>query len=205
MDRLIIGIAGGSGSGKTTVAEEIGRQFPGDSVVRIGHDSYYLDRSALPPAERARINYDHPDAFDTPLLIDHLRRLRRGEAVEIPIYNYVTHTRARETEHIDPARVILVEGIMVLADAALRDEFDLKLFVDTPDDVRFIRRLSRDVSERGRSMQSVIEQWLGVVRLMHLEFIEPSKRFADLIIPEGGFNRVAIDVIVAKIKATLSG
>jgi uridine kinase len=203
MERLIIGIAGGSGSGKTTVADEIGKRFEGDSVVRLGQDAYYLDRSSLPPAERAKINYDHPDAFDTPLLMEHLERLRRGEAIDAPIYSYLTHTRARETARIESAKVILLEGIMVLVPQELRRHLDLKIYVDTPDDVRFIRRLSRDVTERGRSMQSVIDQWLNVVRLMHLEFIEPSKRFAHLIIPEGGFNRVAIDVIVAKIKNTL--
>ncbi|MBN1477836.1 uridine kinase [Candidatus Sumerlaeota bacterium] len=203
MERLVIGIAGGTGSGKTTVAKEIHSRLKGQSFLRLGQDSYYLDRSELSPEARAKINYDHPDAFDHALLIEHLDTLRRGEAIEAPVYNFVTHTRSRETEHIEPARVIVVEGIMTLVDADLRRRFDIKIFVDTADDVRFIRRLSRDVKDRGRSMQSVIDQWLKVVRLMHREFIEPSKRYADLIIPEGGFNRVAIDVILAKILATL--
>lgn len=203
MERLVIGIAGGTGSGKTTVAKEIGRQLTGQSVVRIGQDNYYLDRSGLPLEERARINYDHPDAFDTPLLIRHLERLCAGEAVEAPIYNFVTHTRAKETHRLEPAKVIIVEGIMALVDPELRSRYSIKIFVDTADDVRFIRRLLRDVQERGRSMQSVIDQWLGVVSLMHREFVEPSKRSADLIIPEGGFNTVAIDVILAKIRQWL--
>jgi uridine kinase len=203
MERLVIGIAGGTGSGKTTVAKEIHSRLKGQSFLRLGQDSYYLDRSELPPEERSKINYDHPDAFDNALMVEHLEALRRGEAIEAPVYNFVTHTRSHETEHIEPARVIVVEGIMTLVDAALRKRFDIKIFVDTADDVRFIRRLSRDVKDRGRSMQSVIDQWLKVVRLMHREFIEPSKRYADLIIPEGGFNRVAIDVILAKIWTTL--
>jgi uridine kinase len=203
MERLIIGIAGGTGSGKTTVANQISGRLEGQSVVHVSQDSYYHDRSHLPPEERARVNYDHPDAFDNRLLIDHLERLRGGTPIETPIYNFVTHSRGQETQRIEPAKVIIVEGIMVLVDAALREHLDIKIFVDTADDVRFIRRLSRDVKERGRSMQAVIDQWLGVVRLMHMEFIEPSKRQADLIIPEGGFNRVAIDVIVARIHNAL--
>jgi uridine kinase len=203
MERLIIGIGGGTGSGKTTVSKAISRALAGESFVRLGQDNYYLDRSHLEAEERARINYDHPDAFDTPLLCDHIDRLRRGEAVDAPIYNFVTHTRAPETQRIEPAKVIIVEGIMALVDASLRERYDIRLFVDTDDDVRFIRRLSRDVRDRGRSMQSVIDQWLEVVRLMHLEFVEPSKRFADLIIPEGGLNVVAVDLIVTKIRTFL--
>lgn len=202
-EHLIIGIAGGTGSGKTTVAMEIGHLLAGESVVRIGQDSYYLDRSELSPEERAKINYDHPDAFDNAFLVEHLEELKRGKAIEAPIYNFVTHTRSPETARIEPAKVIILEGIMALVDPLLRQQMDIKLFVDTPDDVRFIRRLSRDVKDRGRSMQSVIDQWLEVVRVMHQEFIEPSKHFADLIIPEGGFNRVAIEVIVARIRHTL--
>jgi uridine kinase len=203
MDRLVIGIAGGTGSGKTTVAKEIGRSLAGESVVRIGQDNYYLDRSGMPLEERAKINYDHPDAFDTPLLIQQLEALRAGKAIDAPIYNFVTHTRSHETNRVEPAKVIIVEGIMALVDPVLRSHYSIKIFVDTADDVRFIRRLLRDVQERGRSMQSVIDQWLGVVSHMHREFIEPSKRFADLIIPEGGYNTVAIDVILAKIRVWL--
>ena len=203
MERLIIGIGGGTGSGKTTVSKEISRCMEGESFVRLGQDNYYLDRSELTPEERAKINYDHPDAFDDDLLIEHIKCLKRGEAVDVPIYNFVTHTRAKETRRVESAKVIVVEGIMTLVEARLRSLYDIKIFVDTADDVRFIRRLSRDVKDRGRSMQSVIDQWLDVVRLMHLEFVVPSKRYADLIIPEGGFNKVAIDVIVTKIRGFL--
>jgi len=203
LERLVIGIAGGTGSGKSTVAKEIRRVLKGKRVVRLGEDSYYLDRSDLSLEERARMNYDHPDAFDHALLIEHVRALRAGQPVEAPIYNFVTHTRSKETERVEPETVIIVEGIMTLVDRDLRGEFDIKIFVDTADDVRFIRRLTRDTRDRGRSMQSVVDQWLKTVRLMHREFVEPSKRYADLIIPEGGFNRVAIDVIAARIRSTL--
>jgi uridine kinase len=203
MDRLIIGIAGGTGSGKTTVAKQIRKQLRGQSVARLSQDMYYVDRSNLSPDERAKINYDHPDAFDNALMIEHLTQLRGGNAVDAPRYDFISHTRSAETEHIEPAKVIIVEGIMTLVSADVRALFDIKIFVDTDDDVRFIRRVSRDVRDRGRSMQSVIDQWLHVVRLMHMEFVEPSKRFADIIIPEGGFNQVAIDIIVARIRNTL--
>jgi len=199
---MLLGIAGGSGSGKTLVARSIGEAV-GKQVVVIGQDSYYLDRSDLPFEERAKINYDHPDAFDTPLLVEHLRRLRNGEPIEMPIYNYAMHARQKETLRVDPAPIIIVEGILVLAIPAIRELLDVKVFVDTDADVRFIRRLTRDVKERGRSLQSVIDQYLDVVRLMHLEFVEPSKRYADIIVPEGGYNKVAIDFIVTKLKTLL--
>jgi uridine kinase len=202
MKRMLLGIAGGSGSGKTLVARSIGEAV-GKQVVVIGQDSYYLDRSDLPFEERAKINYDHPDAFDTPLLVEHLRRLRNGEPIEMPIYNYAMHARQKETLRVDPAPIIIVEGILVLAIPAIRELLDVKVFVDTDADVRFIRRLTRDVKERGRSLQSVIDQYLDVVRLMHLEFVEPSKRYADIIVPEGGYNKVAIDFIVTKLKTLL--
>jgi uridine kinase len=202
MKRMLLGIAGGSGSGKTLVARSIGEAV-GKQVVVIGQDSYYLDRSDLPFEERAKINYDHPDAFDTPLLVEHLRRLRNGEPIEMPIYNYAMHARQKETLRVDPAPIIIVEGILVLAIPAIRELLDVKVFVDTDADVRFIRRLTRDVKERGRSLQSVIDQYLNVVRLMHLEFVEPSKRYADIIVPEGGYNKVAIDFIVTKLKTLL--
>lgn len=202
MKRMLLGIAGGSGSGKTLVARSIGEAV-GKQVVVIGQDSYYLDRSDLPYEERAKINYDHPDAFDTPLLVDHLTKLRNGLPIDMPIYNYAMHTRLKETIRVEPAPIIIVEGILVLAIPAIRNLLDVKVFVDTDADVRFIRRLTRDVKERGRSLQSVIDQYQNVVRLMHLEFVEPSKRYADIIVPEGGYNKVAIDFIVTKLKTLL--
>jgi uridine kinase len=199
MERMILGIAGGSGSGKTLVARSIGEGV-GKQVAVIGQDSYYVDRSDLPFEERARINYDHPDAFDTPLLVDHIQKLRAGQPIDMPIYNYGLHVRQPETIRIEPAPIIIVEGILVLAISAVRELLDVKLFVDTDADVRFIRRLNRDVRERGRSLESVVDQYLNVVRLMHLEFVEPSKRYADIIVPQGGYNKVAIDFIVTKLK-----
>lgn len=204
MKRLIIGIAGGTGSGKTTVANAIVQELNEKDAVIIGQDCYYLDRSDLPPEEREKINYDHPDAYDNGLLIEHIQQLRQGRAIQRPIYDFKTHTRVKETVPISPARIIVIEGIMVLVNPQLRELLDIKIFVDTDPDVRFIRRLTRDIQERGRSIESVIRQYLDVVRLMHLEFVEPSKRFADIIVPEGGFNRVAIDIIAAKIKSVLN-
>jgi uridine kinase len=202
MKRMLMGIAGGPGSGKTLVAKSIGEELGGQIVV-LGLDSYYLDRAELPFEERAKINYDHPDAFDYPLLLDHLNCLMNGRAIEMPIYNYAMHTRAHETLPVEPAPIIILEGILVLAIPALREVMNVRVFVDTDADVRFIRRLSRDVKERGRSLQSVVDQYLDVVRLMHLEFVEPSKRYADIIVPEGGYNRVAIDFIVTKLRTLL--
>ncbi len=200
---VIIGIAGGSGSGKTTVGLRINEEAPGKTVLIIHHDSYYRDNGHLPLEERARINYDHPAAFETDLLIEHLGMLKRGEPVEIPIYDYATHSRSKLTEHVEPADIVFVEGILVLESAALRELMDIRLYVDVDADERFIRRLRRDTAERGRTQQSVIDQYLQVVRPMHLQFVEPSKRFAHLIIPEGGHNRVAIDLIAAKIAGIL--
>ena len=196
---VIIGIAGGSGSGKTTVAHRVREAAPGKTVVIVHHDSYYLDNSHLPFAERARINYDHPDAFETTLLIAHLNMLKRGEEVAVPTYDYALHSRRAETVRIEPADIIFVEGILVLEDQRLREMMDIRLYVDVDADERFIRRLNRDTVERGRSVQSVIEQYLSVVRPMHLQFVEPSKRYAHIIIPEGGHNSVAIDLIAVKI------
>ncbi len=204
MKRLIIGIAGGTGSGKTTVANAIVQELNEKDAVIIGQDCYYLDRSDLPPEEREKINYDHPDAFDNELLIKHIKALREGKRIERPIYDYKTHTRSKETVTIHPAKIIIIEGIMVLVNPQLRELMDIKIFVDTDPDVRFIRRLTRDINERGRSIESVIKQYLDVVRLMHLEFVEPSKRYADIIVPEGGFNRVAVDIITAKIKSVIN-
>jgi len=196
---VIIGIAGGTGSGKTTVALRVREAAPDRTICIIHHDSYYHDNSHLPMAERARINYDHPAAFETALLIEHLEALRRGEPVEVPVYDYAVHSRLPETKRLEPADIIFGEGILVLEDERLRELMDIRLFVDVDADERFIRRLRRDIVERGRDPQSVMDQYLDVVRPMHLQFVEPSKRYAHLIIPEGGHNSVAIDLIAVKI------
>ena len=204
MDPIIIGIGGGTGSGKTTVAREVRKHFPEQSVVILHHDSYYVDRSDLTPASREAINYDHPDSFDNELLLSHLNELRSGRAVEKPIYDFETHTRRKETITVRPARIILLEGILVLAEDVLRESMDIKLYVDTDADERFIRRLRRDIADRGRTVDQVIDQYLGTVRPMHLQFVETSKRYADVIIPEGGQNRVAVDLIVTKARDILA-
>lgn len=200
---LLIGVAGGTGSGKTTVVEEILKGLDRRAVSLIQHDAYYRDRSHLPRAERDRINYDHPDALETSLLIAHLNQLLAGHAVEIPIYDFATHTRKAERRCVEPGKVIVVEGILILADAGLRSLFDIKLFVDTDADIRFIRRMERDIAERARTRASVIEQYMESVRPMHLEYVEPSKRYADVIIPEGGYNLVAIDMLITKIQSVI--
>ena len=204
MDPIIIGIGGGTGSGKTTVAREVRKHFPEQSVVILHHDSYYVDRSDLPPASREKINYDHPDSFDNELLLLHLHELREGRPVEKPIYDFETHTRRTETITVRAARIILLEGILVLAEDALRESMDIKLYVDTDADERFIRRLRRDIADRGRTVDQVIDQYLKTVRPMHLQFVETSKRYADVIIPEGGQNRVAVDLIVTKARDILA-
>jgi len=201
---LIIGICGGTGSGKTTVARKILEAVGADRVVYLQQDAYYKDLSHLPLEERHRLNFDHPDAIDTDLLIQHIEDLRAGRAIEQPVYDFTTHTRRPEMRHIEPRPIILVEGILVFENPRLRALMDLKIFVDTADDIRFIRRLLRDISERGRTVESVIRQYLETVRPMHLEFVEPSKRYADIIIPEGGENVVGIDLIIEKIKAYLA-
>jgi uridine kinase len=203
MEPVVIGVAGGTGSGKTTVAREILRRAGTDQISLIQHDAYYKDLSDLPPAQRAMQNFDHPDALDNSLLIAHLRELKANRSVEVPVYDFTTHTRTRETLCVEPHRVILVEGILIFADAALRRLMDVKIYVDTDADIRFIRRLERDIAERDRTMDSVIRQYLATVRPMHQEFVEPSKRYADVIIPEGGFNEVAMEMIAARIKALL--
>ncbi|SIT82667.1 uridine kinase [Edaphobacillus lindanitolerans] len=200
---LIIGIAGGSGSGKTSVTRSIYNVVKEHSVVVIEHDYYYKDQSHLAFEERLKTNYDHPFAFDTDLLIEHINELLEGKAVDRPVYDYALHTRSDKTEVIEPKEVIIIEGILVLDDARLRELMDIKLFVDTDADLRIIRRLQRDITERGRSIDSVIGQYLSVVRPMHNQFIEPTKRYADVIIPEGGENKVAIDLMVTKIKTIL--
>lgn len=201
MKPIIIGVAGGTGSGKTTVSEAILERVGRERITYIQHDSYYKDLSHLPLEERHRINFDHPDALDTNLLVEQLKRLQAGSPAEVPIYDFTTHRRRKETRRVEPRRVTLVEGILIFADKALRELMDVKIFVDTDADIRFIRRLQRDITERGRTVESVMRQYLETVRPMHLEFVEPSKRYADIIIPEGGFNVTAIDMVVARVEA----
>ena len=192
---MIVGVAGGTGSGKTTVSEAILDRVGRDRIAYLQHDSYYRDRSHLPPEERGEANFDHPDALETELLVEHLERLRAGEPVEVPSYDFTRHARRDETRTAEPNPVVLVEGILVLAEPDLRKQLDVKIYVDTAADLRFIRRLRRDIEDRGRTLDSVIEQYRESVRPMHLEFVEPSKRHADVIVPEGGFNTVALDVL----------
>jgi len=201
---IIIGIAGGTGSGKTTVATVVLSRVGTSSISFVPHDAYYKDLNKLPQTQREQVNFDHPNSLDTPLMIEHLLRLKGGDAVEIPIYDFTTHSRTERTTHIEPQPVILVEGILIFAEPDLREMFDVKIFVDTPPDIRFIRRLERDINERGRTVGSVIQQYQTTVRPMHLEFVEPSKQYADVIIPEGGLNTVAMDMMVARIEALLA-
>jgi len=196
---VIIGVAGGSGSGKTTVALKVREACPGKTIQIIHHDSYYHDNSHLPVEKRAEINYDHPNAFETDLLINHLRELSAGRTVEVPCYDYGIHSRLEQTETCEPADIVFVEGILVLESRALRELMDIRLFVDVDADERVLRRMKRDTLKRGRTMESVMQQYLTVVRPMHLQFVSPSKRYAHLIIPEGGHNKVAIDLIATKI------
>jgi uridine kinase len=199
-ERIIVGVAGGTGSGKTTVSQAILDRVGRDRIAYLQHDSYYRDRSHVPLEERARANFDHPDALESELLAQHLASLKAGLPVEVPVYDFTTHTRETRTVTVAPRKVILVEGILIFAERALRELMDIKVFVDTDADIRFIRRLQRDITERGRTVESVIRQYTETVRPMHLEFVEPSKRYADVIVPEGGFNVTAIDMIVARVK-----
>jgi len=200
---LVIGIAGGSGSGKTTLADVIIERVGSDQIAYLPHDAYYKDLSDLAPNQRDSINFDHPDSLDTELLIEHIRLLKENSPIQIPIYDFKTHSRTRDTIPIEPHPVIMVEGILIFAELRLRDLLDVKVFVDTDSDIRFIRRLERDITERGRSTESVIRQYLATVRPMHLEFVEPSKRYADIIIPEGGLNAVAMEMVVARLESLL--
>ncbi|MCM3599484.1 uridine kinase [Robertmurraya korlensis] len=200
---VVIGVAGGSGSGKTSVTKSIYESFKGHSILMLEQDFYYKDQSHLPFEERLKTNYDHPLAFDNDLLIEHIESLLRYEAIEKPVYDYSVHTRSNDVIHVEPKDVIILEGILVLEDERLRNLMDIKLYVDTDADLRIIRRLVRDIKERERSMDSVIEQYVNVVRPMHNQFIEPTKRYADIIIPEGGHNFVAIDLMVTKIQTIL--
>ncbi len=200
---FIIGVAGGTGSGKTTVSRRIQAAVGPGHIVYLEHDSYYRDHGHLPPEERARCNYDHPDSLDTPLLIEHIAALCRGEPIAVPVYDFASHTRSQATHRVLPAPIILVEGILIFVEPGLRDLMDMRIYVDTDADLRFIRRMQRDVEERGRTLDSIITQYLATVRTMHLEFVEPSKRYADIIVPEGGNNRVAMDLIISRIHAIL--
>jgi uridine kinase len=200
---LVIGIAGGSGSGKTTVAQEILKRVGPERIAYLQQDSYYKDLAGLPSTQHAEINFDHPDAVETELLIEHIASLRNLKPVAVPIYDFATDSRTQETFTVEPRGVILVEGILIFVDPDLRKMFDVKIFVDTDSDLRFIRRLYRDITERGRTTESVIKQYQATVRPMHLEFVEPSKRYADVIIPEGGHNTAALDMVVARIESLL--
>jgi uridine kinase len=197
---ILIGITGGTGSGKSTVAKEIYKSIPVENIAVIEQDSYYKDQSQLTFDERTKTNYDHPNAFDTDLLLKHLRMLLNVEAIDKPVYDFEIHNRKTETVKVEPKDIIMLEGIMILVEPEIRDMLDIKIFVDTDADVRIIRRIQRDIAERGRTIDSVISQYMNVVRPMHLEFIEPTKRYADIIIPEGGHNRVAIDMMIARVK-----
>ncbi|MBI5942938.1 MAG: uridine kinase [Chloroflexi bacterium] len=200
---LVIGIAGGSGSGKSTVVQAILNRVGADRIAYLQHDSYYKDLGGLPPTMHSEINFDHPNALETELLINHIESLRDLQPVEVPIYDFATDRRTSQTFTVSPRPVILVEGILIFTEPDLRKLFDVKIYVDTDADLRFIRRLHRDITERGRTTESVIKQYQATVRPMHLEFVEPSKRYADIIIPEGGFNTVALDMVVARIELLL--
>ena len=202
---MIIGICGGTGSGKTTVANRILESVNANDVTFIQQDSYYRNLKDLPLDYRKAVNFDHPDALDNDLLVHHIRKLKAGDAVELPLYDFKTHTRLNETVLIEPKPIVIIEGILIFVDPRLLEQMDIKVFVDTPDDIRIIRRLRRDIAERGRTIDSVIEQYLKTVRPMHMQFVEPSKRYADVIIPEGGHNLVSIDLISGKIRERLSG
>ena len=200
---LIIGIAGGTGSGKSTVAKAPERELGADNVALISQDSYYVDNSHLPLEIRARQNYDHPDAFEDQLLLEHLRQLRQGRTINVPVYDFSQHLRTKETQVLIPKPVIIVEGILILANPELREIFDIKIFVDTDADTRVLRRIIRDIKERGRTLDSVCNQYLSTVKPMHEDFVEPSKRYADIIVPEGGHNRVALSLLISRIERHL--
>jgi uridine kinase len=202
-ERLVIGICGGTGSGKTTIAERIIAALPDSSVLVLQQDHYYKDFPHLPLDQRAKQNFDHPDSVDSALFVEHVRRLRAGQAIERPVYDFTQHRRSQRTVRLEPRPALIIEGILIFENRHLRELMDIKIFVDTDADLRFIRRLNRDMSERGRSLESVVNQYLATVRPMHMEFIEPSKRYADVIIPEGGYNEVGIDLMIQKIRSLL--
>ena len=200
---IVIGIAGGTGSGKTTLINRIKKEFSNEITI-LSHDFYYKENSHLPFEEREKLNYDHPNSFETALMVEHIKQLKEGKAIERPVYDFVVHNRRAETVKVEPAKVIIVEGILIFENKELLDLFDIKVFIDTDPDVRIIRRILRDVRERGRSLDSVINQYLTTVKLMHEEFVEPSKKNADIIIPEGGYNSVALQMLNDRIKALLN-
>jgi uridine kinase len=204
MQPFFVGVAGGTGSGKTTVARKIAGAVPVDMVTILEHDNYYVDRPDLTYDERCALNFDHPQSLESSLLLHHVRELKQGRAVEIPMYDFKIHRRSPQTRRVEPTTIVVVEGILIFSEEELRDELDLKLFVDTDADIRVLRRVRRDMEHRGRTFESVREQYYATVRPMHLQFVEPSKRWADVIIPEGGDNRVALDLIVAKIQSVLA-
>ena len=200
---IVIGIAGGTGSGKTTVANVILKRVGNHRIAYVPHDAYYRELKDLPPIQRAAVNFDHPDSLESELMLADIMRLKQWESVNLPVYDFSTHSRTDKTIRVNPQPVIIVEGILIFAEPKLRDIFDVKLFVDTDPDLRFIRRLQRDIAERGRTMEKVIQQYLTTVRPMHLEFVEQSKRYADVIIPEGGLNEVAMEMVIARIESLL--
>jgi uridine kinase len=204
MKPIVVGVAGGSGSGKTTAVRAIMRHLGGAAATVIHHDSYYRDTSHLTEEARLAINYDHPDSLETELLVEHLKELRAERGVAVPMYDFAGHRRLPDREHVEPGKVIIVDGLLILWDPALRALMDIKVYVDTDADLRFIRRLERDIRERGRSTESVIQQYTRTVRPMHLEFVEPSKRYADVIFPQGGHNEVAVDMLVTKVRSILA-
>ena len=204
MKAVLIGVSGGSGSGKSTVVSEITRAIGDEAVTIISHDWYYRDRSHVPEEERATLNYDHPDALESSLLVEHIKALTWGEAIEAPVYDFATHSRLRMTRRIEPRPVLILDGILILADDQLRALMDIRVFVDTEADLRLVRRIARDVAERGRTYENVIRQYLDTTRPMHLEFVEPSKRYAHVIIPEGGLNQVGVEMLITKVRALLA-
>ena len=205
INTMVVGIAGGTGSGKTTLAKMILSREGGDQIAYLPHDAYYRHQPDLTLAERAKVNYDHPDSLETSLLIHHLQQLKRGESIEMPVYDFTTHSRKTDTVHVAPKPVIMVEGILIFVEKELRELLDMRIYVDTDPDIRLIRRLERDMEERGRTLRSVIDQYLTYVRPMHLEFVESSKRYADIIVPVGGLNVVALEMVVARLQALLNG
>ncbi len=202
LNPIIIGIAGGTGSGKSTLADNIRKEFA-NNITMLSHDYYYKSNSHLSFDERKKLNYDHPDAFDTDLLIEHLNKLKKGEVIYRPNYSFVTYLREEQTVEVVPKKVILLDGFLIFENKELRDMMDIKIFVDTDADIRFIRRLVRDVSDRGRTLESVIEQYTTTVKPMHEQFVEPSKKYADIIVPEGGYNHVALNMIIEKIRSII--
>lgn len=205
MNTILLGIAGGTGSGKTTLADKLTRSFGSDEVSILRHDNYYKRHDEMCYEERSKLNYDHPDAFDTELLCEHIKALKEGRSIQMPVYDYSVHNRSDETIQVNPAPVIVLEGILIFAEPNLCELMDIKVFVDTDADVRILRRIVRDVKERGRSLDSVIDQYLTTVKPMHEQFVEPSKRRADIIIPEGGENVVALDMLIQRVRKHLNG